>query len=362
MQTEYSSRFILFQVLTLFFLTAVQSGCSEMDEPPEELPVVREDPRKEAIFVLDEWMRDPYITLAPDGYYYLTCTRLWHTEYKPGLEAWRSKDLMNWEALGLIWNFDESNWMPEVLPDMEEELDKPRNLWAPEMRLIEGQWVAVFTTSLRYSNLIISQNDNLQGPFKEPFGAAFHYKHDPSVFIDDSGAKWLVWSCTKIARLKDDWSGFAGPVLEIGPANRSLGHEGCFILKIENKYVLFGTAWSTDTMRHGSYNLYYCTSDRIQGPYGPRKFADRFLGHGTIFKDKLDRWWCTAFLNGEYVSREHVRQYGISTEKAETMNPQGLTLVPMEIKMESGDVVVRAKDPMYATPGDDETQKFVSNN
>ena len=69
--------------------------------------------------------------------------------------------------------------------------------------------------------------------------------------------------------------------------------------KIGNKYVHFGTAWSTDRGRQGSYNLYYCTADKITGPYGPRKFAGRFLGHGTPFQDKDGKWWCTAFFNAK---------------------------------------------------------------
>ena len=48
--------------------------------------------------------------------------------------------------------------------------------------------------------------------------------------------------------------------------------------------MLFGTGWSTGQMRRGSYNLYYATADKITGPYSERKFAGRFLGHGTPFK------------------------------------------------------------------------------
>lgn len=316
-------------------------------------------PRDKATLVLEEWMRDPFITLGPDNYYYLSCTRLWHTSYtKPGLEIWRSKDLRNWEESGQVWTFDASVWMPEALRQIALEMKKDPHLWAPEIYFLNGKWVVVYTTSLRYSNLMVSAGANLKGPFNEPFGKPFGYKHDPSIFTDDDGSKWLVWGCTKIAPLKDDFSGFKGPEKIIGPSNRKMGHEGCFILKIEGRYVLFGTAWSTDILRHGSYNLYYCTSDRVEGPYGPRKFAGRFLGHGNIFKDKQGQWWCTAFLNGEYVLPEQVAQNGISTARAETVNKQGLTLVPMQIGLEKGDIVVRAADPVYAFPGKDEVQNF----
>lgn len=345
-----------------FCLCAIlQGSCSAKIHPAADSSCSKDAgnvQQAKAIHVLDEWMRDPYITLGPDGYYYLACTRLWNSSYKPGLEMWRSNDLHHWEGMGLIWSFGDSEWMPEAIAGIAKEMKKEAHLWAPEVSFIDGRWVTVFTTSLRYSNLITSKSSKLEGPFDEPVGIDFKYKHDPSIFTDDDGSKWLIWGCTKIAQLKNDLSGFAGPEKSIAPSNRIMGHEGCFILKIEGKYVLFGTAWSTDRMRHGSYNLYYCTADHVEGPYGPRKFAGRFLGHGNVFKDKQGQWWCTAFLNGDYVTPEHVAQNGISTEKAESMNPQGLTLVPMDIFMENGDVVVRPKDSLYAIPGKDEVQDF----
>ena len=112
-------------------------------------------------------------------------------------------------------------------------------------------------------------------------------------------------------------------------------------------------------MRHGTYNLYYCTADKVTGPYGTRKFAGRFLGHGTPFKDKKGRWWCTAFFNANKpaLAGAEAKTMDLS-QTAYTINKQGLTLVPMEIKMVDGDVVVYAKDEDYRYPGNEEVQKF----
>ena len=63
------------------------------------------------------------------------------------------------------------------------------------------------------------------------------------------------------------------------------------------RWESLGTAWSTDQSRKGSYKLYYSTADKITGPCGPRKFAGRFLGHGTPFQTRDGKWWCTAFFN-----------------------------------------------------------------
>ncbi|MCF8346444.1 MAG: hypothetical protein K9G38_04465, partial [Bacteroidales bacterium] len=130
--------------------------------------------------------------------------------------------------------------------------------------------------------------------------------------------------------------------------------------KIGDKYVHFGTAWSTDIIRKGTYNLYYCTSDAVTGPYGPRKFAGRFLGHGTPFKDKKGRWWCTAFFNANVppITHEEAMLPSVSNN-AYTINEQGVTIVPLDVKvLEDGQVHIRAKDPAYSIPGPEEAQDF----
>jgi xylan 1,4-beta-xylosidase len=138
-----------------------------------------------------------------------------------------------------------------------------------------------------------------------------------------------------------------------------MGHEGCLIQKIHGQYVLFGTGWSTGKMRRGSYNLYYAVADKITGPYSERRFAGRFLGHGTPFQDRQGRWWCTAFYNANVPPLD---RKGISTrdlgETAQTINRRGTTLVPMEVMKVDGELIIRAKDPDYREPGPDEAQKF----
>jgi xylan 1,4-beta-xylosidase len=134
----------------------------------------------------------------------------------------------------------------------------------------------------------------------------------------------------------------------------------CLIRKIGDRYVLFGTGWSTDKMRHGTYNLYYCTADKVTGPYGPRQFAGRYLGHGTPFQDKRNRWWCTAFFNANVppLSRAETKTKDMS-DNAYTINPQGVTIVPLDVKIHPDATIhIRAKDPHYAHPGPEEAQPF----
>jgi arylsulfatase len=275
-----------------------------------------------------------------------------------GIPLWRSSNLAEWEKLPRLWSIDNSSWMGSVKPKTHAN---PKLLvWAPEIYNVNDHWIIIHTTNANTANLLVSENENLIGTFNEPMKEKFGAKHDPFLFIE-SGKPWLVWGSTKIAPMRSDFSGFSGETIEIGPSNRHMGHEGSSIMKVGSKYILFGTAWSTDNMRKGTYNLYYCVSDKLEGPYGPRKFAGRFLGHGTPFKDKEGRWWCTAFFNANNpVATLDETMLPKVAEDAYTINPMGVTLVPLDISLTSdGEINVIAKDDSYAIPGPEEVQEFL---
>ncbi len=334
-----------------------------------------------ALFVKEGWIRDPYIVSGPDGDFYLTGTtpnpgdpREQNDPYNTGLgndslvgwkaQVWRSSNLIDWEPLANPFSLKDGLWFTEK-PEAFEKADPGEwRLWAPELHWLGDRWALVHTSPFPVAgaNLSLSAGSEVKGPWSNPMGAAIGRRHDPSLFKDDDGTWWMVWGATSVAPLQPDFSGFAAEPFAIRPSGTTakMGHEGCLIQKIHGKYVLFGTGWSTGEMRKGSYNLYYATADRIEGPYSERKFAGRFLGHGTPFQDKARRWWCTAFFNGNVppVSADGIETLDLS-ETAQTINQRGTTLVPLEVRMlENGELRIRAKDPAYATPGPDEAQKF----
>lgn len=335
----------------------------------------------------DIWIRDPYIYLADDGYYYLTGTtsqpddsRVETEPFNTGLDkrnmelyntpsivgysirVWRSSDLLEWEYLGEPFMLNQGYWAKKYPAAFDSIPEKEWRLWAPELYQADGKWVYVHTSPSPVrggANLVVTQGSLMNGPFNFPMGDNMRHKHDPSLF-NDGGRWYLIWGNTFIAPLNQGFRGFAADPVRIDPADRVIGHEGATVRKIGDKYVHFGTAWSTDQGRKGSYNLYYCLADTIVGPYGPRRFVGRFLGHGTPFQDKEGRWWCTTFYNADVppLEREGIQQRDLS-ETAQTINKQGVTIVPLEVKpLDNGDVYIRAKDPDYANPGPDEIQKF----
>lgn len=334
-----------------------------------------------ALFVKSGWIRDPFITRGPDGMYYITGTtpladdpREQSDPYNTGLgdlslvgwhaRVWRSPDLIEWTSLGSPFTLEDGIW-PQANPEAFEKTPKSDwKLWAPELHWLGTRWALVHTSPspVAGANLSLSNGPEVQGPWINPMGAAIRKRHDPSLFHNDDGTWWMVWGATEIAPLSKDFSNFTSKPIRIGPSGETskMGHEGCLLHKIHGKYVLFGTGWSTAQMRRGSYNLYYATADRIEGPYSERKFVGRFLGHGTPFQDAQGRWWCTAFYNGNIppLPTKGIQKRDLSLE-AQTINPQGVTLVPLNVHLSGeGELVIHAKDPDYGTPGPDEAQSF----
>ncbi len=327
-----------------------------------------------AVLASKNWIRDPMIALAKDGYYYFTGTTqppgspdevpAGMKNPPPGwwVRVWRSRDLAAWESVGPIVSLKDTAYYTALRPFFDQTPEAKWHVWAPELHQREdGRWGLVFTFPPPLSPtvggaLLLSKTANLHGPWTNPMGAKPGVRHDPSMFRDDDGTWWLIWGNTAIAPLKSDWSDYAAPPIQVHSSDAvAMGHEGSTILKIEGRYVLIGTGWSTSKWRQGSYNLYYATGDKVTGPYGKRRLLGRFLGHGTPFQDKQARWWCTAFPNANDAAlpSQGIEKSDLS-HGAHTINPEGLTLVPLAVAMNHGDLEIRALDARYSTPGPDE--------
>ena len=359
-------------IITILVFISFSYGAFAQQYSRDKKEIAKEiKARNKAVHVFDDWMRDPIIMIGPDGYYYLSVTQ--HGKTTPdgreiidhGVPVYRSKNLIDWKFFGYPYTIEDAGNYEQYVKLREERNANPDQwgpdhlkLWAPELYFVNNKWIVIHTSNTGIGNLAITNGKKLKGPY-ESWNESFGRQHDPAIFTDDDGSHWLVSKCAQIQKLKPDLSGFDGNPIDINPSNRKMGHEGAYIVKFEGKYIFFGTAWSRDTLRKGTYNLYYCVSDKLEGPYDERKFAGRFLGHGTPFKDKKGNWWCTAFYNANHptLTRDEARTKDVS-QSAYTLNKQGLTLVPMEIKMVNGEVVVRVNDPDYAQPGAEELQQF----
>lgn len=291
--------------------------------------------------LMDQWMRDTYVMTGPDGYYYLTGTtatpgrvfpggRVHCWDYNDGLYMWRSKDLQQWEPMGLIWSFDKdaAAWQrkgkplePGAMSPNKDRLDSfYRAVWAPELHYIRSKkkWLMIACLNgSRGSFVLESVSGNPEGPYRNIKGneqKAIFPNIDLSLFEDDNGEVYLVGHNHFIAKMKDDLSDIAEPFrkLKETPYNPDPYIEGVFVTKHDGRYQLLQTVWSVKKadgaftyLRNDknkqdslySYDVVVAEADNIYGPYGQRYAAILQGGHNNLFKDRNGQWWSTIFFN-----------------------------------------------------------------
>lgn len=293
----------------------------------------------------DYWMRDTWVSLGPDEYYYLTGTtaalnryftgQMHCWDWNDGIYLWRSKDLKEWESMGLIWSMEkDGTWQKgpriysknEVYPKTSINGDLLDNrfhaVWAPEIHFIESvkNWfiVACLNESAggRGSFILKSTTGKPEGPYvnieANREGPLFP-QIDGSLFEDEDGTVYFVGHNHYIAKMKADISGFEESIIKLEEQQFDPEPyiEGAFIFKHDNKYHLVQAIWShrlndgTDTYSpltdsnetRYSYDCIIASSDNIYGPYSKRYNALTGGGHNNFFKDKNGEWWATIFFN-----------------------------------------------------------------
>jgi hypothetical protein len=293
----------------------------------------------------DYWMRDTWVTLGPDGYYYMTGTtaapmrefpgqvHCW--DWNDGLYLWRSKDMKDWEAIGLIWSMEkDGTWQkyPYVFKEGEKYPKKSINddpldnkflaVWAPELHYIKSakNWFMVAclnnSASGKGSFILKSTTGKPEGPYvniKANTEGPIFPNIDGSLFEDEDGMVYFVGHNHYIARMKPDMSGFAEELKQLKEQqyNPEPYIEGAFVFKHNNKYHLAQAIWShrlsngedtyaplkEDNKTPYSYDCIIATSDNIYGPYSKRYNAITGGGHNNFLQDKKGNWWATIFFN-----------------------------------------------------------------
>ncbi len=324
-------------------------GSANTSDPVTRIPVKVEP-------AFDYWMRDTWVTLAEDGYYYMIGTtadpnrefegQLHCWDWNNGLYLFRSEDMKNWEHRGLIWSMEkDGTWQkkPKVYKESERYSRKSLNgdllenrflaVWAPELHYIKSQknWfiVACMNDSEAGKGTFILRSTtgkpegpyvNIEGNNKRPI----YNNIDGSLFEEEDGTVYFVAHNHFIARMKDDMSDLAEPITRLKEKNYDPEPyiEGAFIFKHDNKYHLVQAIWShklpdgsetycpekDDNKTRYSYDCIISSADNIYGPYSERYNAITGGGHNNFYKDKKGKWWATMFFNPRGAQAKEYKQ------------------------------------------------------
>jgi xylan 1,4-beta-xylosidase len=266
--------------------------------------------------LIDMPLRDASLCRGPDGTWYMTGTVPPFWTYNEGIKVWRSPDLKAWKPVGsgFVFRYGASPWHKKFLG-----AKKP--LWAPEIHYLKGTFWLTYsmpgwdgTAKTSGSGLLRSTSGKAEGPYEDVQpGERMGDEIDASLFQDDDGAVYFVWHSGKVARMKDDMSGFAEPYgwlksssSDADPHRHSklcagifglgsydhIGFEGAFLFKANGRYHLScGEIWE------GRYSSVMASSDKLYGPYGPRYEALPYCGHNSFYRDEAGGWWSTFFGN-----------------------------------------------------------------
>ncbi len=261
-------------------------------------------------------LRDGVITLGGDGNYYLTGSsgdNIW--AYTAGVELWKSKNLKNWDYVGLVWdiNKDAEDWVKEWRQHPKRAV---RAVWAPEIHYINKNYYICFSMCPDGIGILKSVSGKPEGPYVNAFKekGSIAKGIDPTLFQDEDGKVYFTYGAAKeIAQLKDDLSGFAGPFKKVDFTDydmdashhapkceprglKDLGHEGAVLFKRNGKYYL-GAADNYENR----YSTCLAVSDNLLGPYEHRHESVPSAGGTGFFKDKKGNWWSTYFGNDSQV-------------------------------------------------------------
>jgi len=308
-------------------------------------------------------LRDIYVLNAPDGYYYMTATDMALNRRNPGrapreqfgIEVWRSKDLANWESIGLVWHLDDD---PETRSVLDRVIAANRYgpvIYDPEIHYLkdtfwlvaslqgEARWSAPGGTTIVVLKSISGQ---VEGPYEQVWeGPHTGELWTPSLFEDDDGEVYMIGGGigNNFVKLNDALTGTDGPIRQIFPAdNHKLG-EGGHIVKVGDRYIHTTAVWhgadpydKAMTPRgrlFSTYDLMASSATSLDGPWSRTWCIAPKCGNSRPFQDKEGNWWATFFGNHFYGPwRELPGIYPLVLDAADPEAPLQPRMTPLPVE------------------------------
>ncbi len=264
--------------------------------------------------LFDNPVRDPHILHAPDGFFYMVATAAKNTlppsiparsdsdfwTWNDGIPLWRSKDLVSWETLGYVWQFErDATWSKALKISPHTGDGKPvRAIWAPEIHFLKGTYWLVYSMNYDGTGLLKSTSGKPEGPYVEMKpGGPISDGIDATLFEDADGSVYWLDFGYRIAKMKSDMSDIAEPMHDLKFSPNPPWGEGINLKRVGNKYL-----WTNAGRESGSYDAYSATSDSVEGPFLNRYRAIPFAGHNNLFQDGGGNWWSTLFHPNDFLN------------------------------------------------------------
>ncbi|MGC1275361.1 MAG: arabinan endo-1,5-alpha-L-arabinosidase [Planctomycetaceae bacterium] len=218
-----------------------------------------------------------------------------------GIHVRRSEDLKQWRHDGQV--FEElPAWTREAVPGV-------RDLWAPDICRIDGEWrlyYSVSTFGRNRSAIGLATNRTLDRsspdyrwddrgvvvtstPGRDDFNAI-----DPHVVLDAEGVPWLsfgsYWDGIKLCRLERKTGKRADDVLHAIASRNGGAVEAPFIHRHAGDYYLFVSFDKCCDGVRSTYNIRVGRSYRVTGPYKDREDRPMADGGGTLVLEGRGRY------------------------------------------------------------------------
>ena len=244
-------------------------------------------------------MPDPAVIQGQDGCFYVFATGA-------GLPISRSKDLVNWEKIGRVFETSVPAWAKEAI-------QKTEGIWAPDIIKLGDKYYVYYCVSSfgsQRSVIGVAVNNTLDPaspdykwtdlgmvlesfPDKDDFNAI-----DIAAFQDTDGKVYAVWGSF--------WGGIkfaevdpaTGKLLDTRPfatvASRpdvpSHAIEGTYLIRKHDYYYMFVSFDSCCDGAESTYKMMIGRSKKIEGPY--LDFSDKPMtqGGGTLLLANNDNW------------------------------------------------------------------------